>query len=212
MKLLIAVHHRFGLWQVPEWFVERLRRDFPQLEVVHLSSYDRVTEEIAGADIAIAWSLRGEQIQAAKKLKWIHSTATAVHGSCHPSCGPATSSSPTRAMYMGRSWPNMRWLWRSRWPSDCRRRCGISSRSIGRSTILGSQSASARTEWRDHDDCGLGWNRTAAGRPGERGRHARRRRSRASRTSLRRRGRDVRIRTASTRRCVSQTLWYWPFP
>ena len=68
----------------PEWFVERLRRDFPQLEVVHLSSYDRVTEEIAGADIAIAWSLRGEQIQAAKKLKWIHSTATAVHGLMSP--------------------------------------------------------------------------------------------------------------------------------
>ena len=84
MKLLIAVHHRFGLWQAPEWFVERLRRDFPQLEVVHLSSYDRVTEEIAGADIAIAWSLRGEQIQAAKKLKWIHSTATAVHGLMSP--------------------------------------------------------------------------------------------------------------------------------
>ncbi len=84
MKLLIAVHHRFGLWQAPEWFAERLRRDFPQLEVAHLSSYDRVTEEIADADIAISWSLRGEQIQAARKLKWIHSTATAVHALMSP--------------------------------------------------------------------------------------------------------------------------------
>jgi phosphoglycerate dehydrogenase-like enzyme len=79
VKLLIALHHRFELWQIPAWFSERLRRDFSQLEVVHLPNYDRVTEEIADADIAIAWSLRGEQIKAARRLRWIHSTATAVH-------------------------------------------------------------------------------------------------------------------------------------
>ena len=79
MKLLIALYHRFELWQMPQWFSERLRRDFPQLEVVHLPNYDRVTEEIADADISISWSLRGEQIKAARKLRWIHSTAAAVH-------------------------------------------------------------------------------------------------------------------------------------
>lgn len=79
MKLLIALYHRFELWQMPAWFPERLRREFPQLEVVHLPNYDRVTEEIAAADIAVSWSLRGEQIKAAKKLRWIHSTAAAVH-------------------------------------------------------------------------------------------------------------------------------------
>ena len=84
MKLLIALHHRFGLWQAPEWFAQRLRQDFPRLEVVHLSNYDRVMEEIADADIAISWSLRGDQIKAAKKLKWIHSTATAVHALMSP--------------------------------------------------------------------------------------------------------------------------------
>ncbi len=84
MKLLIAIHHHFGLWQAPEWFAQKLQQDFPQLEVVHLSDYDRVTEEIADADIAMSWSLRGEQIKAAKKLKWIHSTATAVHALMSP--------------------------------------------------------------------------------------------------------------------------------
>ncbi len=79
MKLLIALYHRFELWQMPGWFPERLRREFPQLEVVHLPNYERVMEEIANADIAISWSLRGEQIKAAKKLRWIHSTAAAVH-------------------------------------------------------------------------------------------------------------------------------------
>lgn len=79
MKILIILHHRFDLWQAPPWFAERLRQDFPGLEVVHLSDYDRVNDEIADADIVIGWSLRGEQIKAARKLRWIHSTATAVH-------------------------------------------------------------------------------------------------------------------------------------
>src|SRR5271168_4448971 len=64
---------------MPGWFSERLRREFPQLEVVNLPNYDRVTEAIADADIAISWSLRGEQIKVARKLRWIHSTAAAVH-------------------------------------------------------------------------------------------------------------------------------------
>jgi len=79
VKLLIALYHRFELWQMPAWFSERLRQEFPQLEVIHLPSYDRVIEEITDADIAISWSLRGEQITAAKKLRWIHSTPAAVH-------------------------------------------------------------------------------------------------------------------------------------
>ncbi len=84
MKLLIALHHRFELWQAPPWFSDRLRQEFPQIKVVHLPNYDRVMEEIGDADIAISWSLRGEQIKAARKLKWIHSTATAVHALMSP--------------------------------------------------------------------------------------------------------------------------------
>jgi phosphoglycerate dehydrogenase-like enzyme len=84
MKLLIVLHHRFHLWQAPPWFAVRLRQDFPGLEVVQLSNYELVKEEIADADVVIGWSLRGEQIKAAKKLTWIHSTATAVHALMSP--------------------------------------------------------------------------------------------------------------------------------
>src|SRR5919204_6020433 len=79
IKLLILLHHRFQLWQAPEWFVERLRREFPQLEVVYLQNYDGVERELADAEILIGWSLRPEQFAAAHKLRWIHSTAAAVH-------------------------------------------------------------------------------------------------------------------------------------
>jgi phosphoglycerate dehydrogenase-like enzyme len=84
VKLLIALHDRFQPWIAPQWFSERLRAEFPQLNIVQLPNYDRITEEIADADFAIAWSLRGDQITAAKKLRWIHSTAAAVHGLMSP--------------------------------------------------------------------------------------------------------------------------------
>lgn len=66
------------------WFSQRLRTDFPQIEVVQLPDYERITEEIADADLAIAWSLRGDQITAAKRLRWVHSTAAAVHALMTP--------------------------------------------------------------------------------------------------------------------------------
>src|ERR1700686_1158936 len=79
MKLLIFVHHPFDQWNAPPWFSKRLQQEFPQLDIVNLPDYKRVDEEIVNAEIAIAWSIKPEQIAAAKKLRWIHSPAAAVH-------------------------------------------------------------------------------------------------------------------------------------
>src|SRR5438105_743926 len=79
MKILIVLHHRFDLWNAPAWFAERLRREFPQVEVVHLSNYDGVEKQIGDTEICVAWSLRPQQFTRAKKLRWIHSPAAAVH-------------------------------------------------------------------------------------------------------------------------------------
>ncbi|HMD15943.1 MAG TPA: D-2-hydroxyacid dehydrogenase [Terriglobales bacterium] len=79
MKLLIFVHHPFGQWNAPDWFPKRLQQEFPQVNVVNLPDYKRVAEEIADAEVVIAWSIRPEQIAAAKRLRWIHSPAAAVH-------------------------------------------------------------------------------------------------------------------------------------
>jgi phosphoglycerate dehydrogenase-like enzyme len=79
MKLVIALHHRFELWNAPGWFTERLRKDFPQLDIVHLDSYDGIGEQLQDAEVAITWSLRPEQFAVARKLRWIHSPAAAVH-------------------------------------------------------------------------------------------------------------------------------------
>jgi phosphoglycerate dehydrogenase-like enzyme len=79
MKLLIFVHHPFDQWNAPAWFPQRLQQEFPHVNVVHLPDYKRVDEEIGDAEIVVAWSIRPEQIAAARKLRWIHSPAAAVH-------------------------------------------------------------------------------------------------------------------------------------
>jgi phosphoglycerate dehydrogenase-like enzyme len=79
MKLLILTHHRLDLWTAPEWFGERLRTEFPQVEVVRLTKYEGADKELANTEIAFTFSIRPEQFRIAQKLRWIHSPAAAVH-------------------------------------------------------------------------------------------------------------------------------------
>ena len=79
MKLLIVLHHPFELWNSPPWLSERLNQDFSTIEVVSRSSYDGIDDYLRDAEVAITWSLRPEQFKAARKLRWIHSPAAAVH-------------------------------------------------------------------------------------------------------------------------------------
>ena len=79
MKTLIVHYHSFELWHAPAWIRERLQQHFPGHQFVQLQNYDRVPQEIGDTDVFIGWSLRPEQFVSAKKLRWIHSPAAAVH-------------------------------------------------------------------------------------------------------------------------------------
>jgi len=79
MKALIVVHHQLALWNVPGWFVERLRQEFPDLEIVHRDSYQGIEVDLQDAEIVFTISLRAGQLAAAKKLRWIHAPTAAVH-------------------------------------------------------------------------------------------------------------------------------------
>jgi phosphoglycerate dehydrogenase-like enzyme len=79
LKLLIVLHHRFDLWNAPDWFAERLQSDFPQVQIAHFSSYDGIEPHLRDAEIIVTWSLKPEQFAIAKQLRWIHSPAAAVH-------------------------------------------------------------------------------------------------------------------------------------
>ena len=79
MKVVISVHHRFELWEPPQWFVQRLRADFPADSFLQTSSYKEQAAMLADADAAIAFSIREEDFSRATRLKWVHSPAAAVH-------------------------------------------------------------------------------------------------------------------------------------
>jgi D-2-hydroxyacid dehydrogenase (NADP+) len=79
MKVVIILKHHFSLWTSPDWFVEKLRAEFPDV-VFHLhNSYDGIEEDLKEADAVLTWSLRADQVKAAPRLRWIHSTAAGVH-------------------------------------------------------------------------------------------------------------------------------------
>ena len=79
MNLLIVVHHRFDLWNVPAWFGERLREEFPKLQVVQLNAYEGVEDHLQDAEVIFTISLRPAQFALADKLRWIHAPTAAVH-------------------------------------------------------------------------------------------------------------------------------------
>ncbi|HEY3620518.1 MAG TPA: D-2-hydroxyacid dehydrogenase [Candidatus Sulfotelmatobacter sp.] len=79
MKLLIVVHHRLDLWNVPEWFGQRLSQEFPKLQITQRNSYEGVEEDLRDAEVLFTLSLRPEQFAAAPQLRWIHAPSAAVH-------------------------------------------------------------------------------------------------------------------------------------
>ena len=83
-KLLLCVWHPFTLWRAPDSLVARVRERFPRLRVVHLKDYTGVTAELPDTDIFVGWSLRAQQLAAAPKLKWLHSTAAGVAQLMYP--------------------------------------------------------------------------------------------------------------------------------
>jgi D-2-hydroxyacid dehydrogenase (NADP+) len=83
-KLVVCVWHDFTLWRPPADVAVHVRRRYPEMRVVHLPTYDNVPQEIPDTDIFVGWSLRPKQFAAAKKLKWIHSTAAGVGQLMYP--------------------------------------------------------------------------------------------------------------------------------
>lgn len=63
---------------------ETVRQRWPGMRVVHLPDYEGLAEELPDTDIFIGYSLRAKQIDNAKKLKWVHSTASGVAQLMYP--------------------------------------------------------------------------------------------------------------------------------
>jgi phosphoglycerate dehydrogenase-like enzyme len=80
VTILVALCSAVKAWNIPVDHVERLRHEFPQHRFLHA----RVPADIAGlipeADVAYAAELRDEHFAAARRLRWVHSSAAGVGG------------------------------------------------------------------------------------------------------------------------------------
>ena len=83
-KLVICVWHPFTEWRPKPFVAEAIRKRWPQVRVLHLPNYDGLPQELPDTDIFVGYSLRAEQLTAARKLKWIHSTAAGVAQLMYP--------------------------------------------------------------------------------------------------------------------------------
>ena len=77
-KLILCVQFRFTFWSIPPELPEAIRQHWPQMRVVHLTSYDQIPAEIHDTDIFAGYTLTPDQLAAAHRLKWIHVTAAGV--------------------------------------------------------------------------------------------------------------------------------------
>ena len=83
-KLVICVWHPFTEWRPKPLVAEALRKRWPEMCVVHLPDYDKLPQELPDTDIFVGYSLRAKQLQDARKLKWLHSTAAGVAQLMYP--------------------------------------------------------------------------------------------------------------------------------
>jgi phosphoglycerate dehydrogenase-like enzyme len=83
-KIAILLHDQFEMWRPPVWFVDRLRAEFAQTEVVYSASKGTDEDALRDADVMIGWALPKEQLRAAARLRWIYSITAAVDQFLYP--------------------------------------------------------------------------------------------------------------------------------
>jgi len=84
VKILVCVHSQFAVWNIPQSHVDRLRSAFPAHTFVHAFDDNAAVELIGDAEAAFMGQLTREQLQAARRLRWIHSPAAGVGGMLFP--------------------------------------------------------------------------------------------------------------------------------
>jgi len=77
-KVVLCVQFHFSFWRIPPELPQAIRERWPQMRVVHLTSYDALAAELPDADIFVGFTLQPDQLAVAQKLKWIHVTAAGV--------------------------------------------------------------------------------------------------------------------------------------
>ncbi len=80
LRILIFVSWPVKAWSIPDAQVDQLRTRFPDVEFPHARTLDEARALIVDADAALTPFMTAEMVCAAKRLRWVHSSAAAVEG------------------------------------------------------------------------------------------------------------------------------------
>jgi D-2-hydroxyacid dehydrogenase (NADP+) len=85
MKVLVANYSDWSAWDTPGWVLERMRAAVPGVEFVHARTPDEGVRKIPDAEVVFSSVVRPEMLDAAGRLRWIHSPAAGIGGMLFPS-------------------------------------------------------------------------------------------------------------------------------
>jgi len=80
VKVLVYISWPVKAWSIPDEHVARLRDEFRDLELIQPASLDEAAKIIGEIDVSFTPQLTKEMVAAADKLRWVHSSASAVEG------------------------------------------------------------------------------------------------------------------------------------
>jgi phosphoglycerate dehydrogenase-like enzyme len=79
MKVVLYSEHWNRFWCLPPELVQWLRADFPEIDFYHARTEQQIFDSIADAEIFFGYRLQKQDVQVAKKLKWVHVPAASVY-------------------------------------------------------------------------------------------------------------------------------------
>jgi len=83
--LLLGLFHATEAWRIPDAEVDRLGRDFPDLDIARAGSREELEGALPGAEILFAWAPGESALARAGPLRWIHAPAAGVGAFITPS-------------------------------------------------------------------------------------------------------------------------------
>jgi phosphoglycerate dehydrogenase-like enzyme len=78
MNVLVGIFSHDSVWTIPRAQIDRLRRRFVDVEFDEAWSEDDILARVADADAAFLPFITSTALARASRLKWVHSSATAV--------------------------------------------------------------------------------------------------------------------------------------
>jgi phosphoglycerate dehydrogenase-like enzyme len=84
VKILIHLHSRFAVWNIPPAHVAQLRERFPAHEFLLSTSDQEGLRLVPEAEAAFSSQITREQFLAARRLRWIHSPSAGIGGMLFP--------------------------------------------------------------------------------------------------------------------------------